>query len=89
MGTKALIWFFNKSFRHLIRGLFVEQNSIFANVKQQLEAGNHVVLMPIYRSWADFFVLSYVQVLQGLEMPFTVGNSEDTPRIQLFDAWLK
>ena len=45
--------------------------------------------MPIYRSWADFFVLSYVQVLQGLEMPFTVGNLEDTPRIKLFDAWLQ
>jgi hypothetical protein len=24
MGTKALIWFFNKSFRHLLRGLFVD-----------------------------------------------------------------
>lgn len=60
VGAKALIWFFNKSFRHLMRGLFVEQNSIASNVKQQLEAGSHVILMPIYRSWADFFVLSYV-----------------------------
>ena len=34
LGTKALIWFFNKSFRHLMRGLFVEQHSIVSNVKQ-------------------------------------------------------
>jgi hypothetical protein len=34
LGTKALIWFFNKSFRHLIRGLFVDQSSIEKNLKE-------------------------------------------------------
>jgi hypothetical protein len=44
--------------------------------------------MPIYRSWADFFILTYVQTLQGLEVPFTFGNYEDVPKIKLFKAWL-
>ena len=73
-GAKALIWFFNKSLRNAVRGLFVEQQSLQKNVKDQLAAGYHVVLMPIYKTWADFFILSYVQIMQGLEVPFTFGN---------------
>lgn len=33
MGVKALLWFFNKSFRHAVRGLFVEQDSLATNLK--------------------------------------------------------
>jgi len=58
------------------------------NLKQLLKQDNYVILIPIYRSWADFFLLSYVQVLQGLEMTFTLGHLEDNPQITLFDAWL-
>lgn len=59
-GVRALLWFFNKSFRHALRGLYVETASLGKNVKEQLDAGSRVVLMPIYRSWADFFIISYV-----------------------------
>lgn len=44
--------------------------------------------MPIYKSWADFFILSYVQIMSGLTVPFTYGNYEDVPKIKLFEAWL-
>lgn len=60
IGTRALLWFFNKSFRHTIRGLFVEVNSLVQNVKEPLGAGKTIILMPIYRSWADFFILTYI-----------------------------
>ena len=54
-----LIYVFNKTMRHMLRGLFVETESITKNVKEQIDQGYHVILMPIYRSWADFFLLSY------------------------------
>jgi glycerol-3-phosphate O-acyltransferase len=56
---RMLIYVFNKTMRHMIRGLFVETESITKNVKEQIDQGYHVILMPIYRSWADFFLLSY------------------------------
>jgi len=33
--------------------------------------------MPIYKSVADFFILTYIQTIEGLEVPFTYGNFED------------
>jgi glycerol-3-phosphate O-acyltransferase len=74
LGVRTLLWFFNKSFRIIVRGLFVESNSLVQNVKEPLQAGKTVILMPIYRSFADFFILTYVQILQGLEVPYTFGN---------------
>ena len=44
--------------------------------------------MPIYKSWADFFITSYAQILSGVIVPFTFGNFEDVPKIKLFETWL-
>ena len=45
--------------------------------------------MPLYKSFADFFILMYVNCTQRIKLGFTFGNYEDTPRIRLIDAWLK
>jgi len=45
--------------------------------------------MPQYKSFADFFILAYTLAVHNIELPFTVGNKEDTPRIPLIDKLLK
>ena len=57
-------------------------------VKGLLASGQRVVLMPLFKSFADFFVMTYISHTQGLPPNFTFGCYEDTPRIKLFDAWL-
>ena len=56
-------------------------------VKQLVLDGKRVVLMPIYKSFTDAFVLSYTANHFSLDMPFMFGNMEDTPRIKVFDRW--
>lgn len=46
------------------------------------------MLLPIYKSFSDFFVLTYVLHHYEIEQPFTFGNLEDKPRITLFDKWM-
>jgi hypothetical protein len=41
--------------RKAVHGLWVDQKSI-SKVKNLLDQGNHVVLMPLYKSFADSFV---------------------------------
>ena len=45
--------------------------------------------MPLFKSFADFFILNYVTLTQGMQPGFTFGCYEDTPRIKLFDTWLQ
>lgn len=82
-----MLWYFNKAFRNGFHGIFVEMNSL-NNVKQLLADGKRVVLMPLFKSFADFFILTYVSLTQGMQPGFTFGCYEDTPRIKFFDAWL-
>lgn len=58
-------------------------------VKKSIKNGYKVILMPLYRTFLDYFVLSYVNHTQGIPSGFTFGNFEDTPRIMLFDHILK
>ena len=59
MGIKSVIWYFNKTMRHAVQGLHVDERSL-DKVKQLLQTNHRVVLMPIYKSFADAFVYIYV-----------------------------
>lgn len=88
MGIKSMVWYFNKTMRHAIAGLNVHKPSL-DKVKQMLVDGYRVVLMPIYKSFADAFLYIYIHNHFNVEAPFLIGNKEDTPDIKLFETWLK
>lgn len=54
-----------------------------------INSNHKIILMPLYKSFADFFVHQYVVKTQGIECGFTFGNFEDTPRIRMIDALLR
>ena len=58
------------------------------NVKKLIEQGEKVILMPTYKSFADSFVLTQLFLLQNMDIPFTMGCYEDTPRYQLYESLL-
>lgn len=60
-----------------------------AAVKKLLSDGKKVILMPIYKSFADAFIYIYIHMRYNIEAPFIFGNMEDTPDISLFKKWLK
>ncbi len=87
-GLRPLFWYFNKNMRSGIQGLFVDMNSV-KMVKNLIQSNKKIVIMPLYKSFADFFVQIYVQMTQHLYGGFTFGNMDDTPRIALMDTWLR
>lgn len=44
---------------------------------------NRVIYMPIFKSLVDVWVLLFIHMKYGIEIPFTFGNDEEipTPRI--------
>ena len=87
-GLRPLFWYFNKNMRSGIEGLNVDMNSV-AMVKDLIKRNNKIVIMPLYKSFADFFVQMYVQYTLHLYGGYTFGNFDDTPRIGLMDSWLR
>ena len=48
-----------------------------------------MVLLPYYKSFSDALVLLYTYAAHGIEVPFTVGNFEDSPKVQGIQALVK
>jgi len=88
LGARALLYLFNKNMRRSIQGLHVDMTGINV-IREKLKAGYKIIFMPLYKTFLDFFILSYVNLTFGIPMGFTFGNFEDTPRIVLFDRILK
>lgn len=85
---RLFFWYFNKLMRRGIQGLYIDTQSV-KMVKNLISQNHKVIFMPLYKSFADFFILMYVNCTQRIKLGFTLGNYEDTPRIRLIDAWLK
>ena len=54
-----------------------------------MHMNERVVLLPVYKSFADLFVLIYTLASHDIDIPFSVGNYEDIPRVKFIDMLLK
>lgn len=54
-GLKVFYWYFNKILRHAVQGLWVDTKSVNI-VKELIDLNHRIVIVPIYKSFADFFV---------------------------------
>ena len=75
---------------HLVEGLHIDNKSL-ENIKSITynDRKVRVVLMPIYKSYADVLIIHYLNYLFDLELGFTFGNYEDSPKIGFVDRLLK
>jgi hypothetical protein len=85
-GIKTIVWYTNKIMRKVSSGLFVDDKSLM-KVKSLINENNKVVLLPIYKSYADFFIHTYIFHHYELGIPFTFGNLNDIPEIGNFKEW--
>lgn len=83
-----MVWLFNKFMRRNVFGIYVHEPSLNRMQALVTNSNNRVVLMPVFKSFADFFLQVYINFHYDLDMPFTFGNMEDTPHIKIFDKWL-
>jgi len=74
--------------RLALQGLHVDEHSL-ANVKALADQGKRLVLMPIFKSFADPFILGYIFNYFEMEMPFMFGHLEDTPHIKMMEKWVR
>ena len=83
-----MTWIFNRTMRKSIQGLHVDEHSL-AKVRALADQGKRVILMPIFKSFADAFILGYIHNYFEMELPFMFGHLEDTPHIKLMEKWVR
>ena len=83
-----MLYYLNRQFRQVTQGLFVEEPGI-ERLKKLLAKGERVILLPQYKSFSDQFIILYTLAYYNIEIPFAVGNYEDTPRVNFLDICLR
>ena len=86
-AVQVVLAYFNRIFRQISRGIFVQQSGVDA-IKKLIAANERVILLPVYKSFADFPVLLYTLFVNRIEIPFTFGNLEDIPKAPLIKSLL-
>jgi hypothetical protein len=64
----------------MIKGLYVDTVGV-ERVKDLVHQNKRVVLVPLYKSFGDFYILQLINYTMGIESGFTYGNFEDYPRV--------
>ena len=87
-SLRALLYALNRAGRSITDGLFVSQSGI-QKIKELIQSGEQVVLLPYFRTYTDVLVLLLALYAHEIPIPFTIGNWEDTPRNKLTDSLLR
>ena len=87
-GVRTMVYLFNKNMRRSLQGLHVDMRGL-QTVQDLVKQDKKVILMPLYKTFTDYFVQQFVNQTQDIPGGFTFGNFEDTPRIFLFDHILR
>ena len=74
---------------HVLEGLYVNAKGVQTVKKLCQNRKTRVVLVPMYKSFADPLLMYYIQYLNDIELGFTFGNYEDSPKIQAISTILK
>lgn len=88
--TQLTFFILSKLMAHLIDGLHVDRGSLNKIKKMSLNDRKlRIVFMPIYKSYSDPLIMHYINFFTDLELGFTFGNFEDSPKIGFVDRLLK
>ena len=87
-SLRALLYILNRAGRTVTDGLFVSQSGI-KRIKELIQSGEKVILLPYFRTYTDFLVLLFTLYVHEIPIPFTIGNWEDTPRNKITDTLLR
>jgi hypothetical protein len=71
-----LLYTLNRRFRQITKGILVDEPGIIS-LKKLMLTGQRVVLMPLFKSYLDLAVLTFVLASYNIDIPMAIGNMKD------------
>jgi hypothetical protein len=80
----------NKTVTRLCDGLHIDMKGL-ANIKQMTERDRKtkIVFMPMFKSYSDLFILHYANYISDIEMGFSFGYYNDSPKIKMIERLVR
>jgi len=76
----------NKSVTRLLDGLHIDMIGL-KNIKEMTERDRKtkIVFMPMFKSFSDLFILHYANYISDIEMGFSFGYHNDSPKVKMIE----
>ena len=86
-ASQALFYFMNKTVMWLLDGFHVDLEGL-QNIKQMTERDRNtkIVLMPMFKSYSDLFVLHYANFVSDIEFGFSFGYYNHSPKVKMIES---
>lgn len=80
----------NKSVTRLLDGMHIDMNGLKAiKAMTEQDRKTKVVLMPMFKSYSDLFILHYANYISDIEMGFSFGYYNDSPKVKMIERMAK
>jgi len=74
--VKPFYWFLHKQFRKIFDQIIINDQEL-KSLKLLVEKKKQsVILVPSFKSYADFVLLTYIHLIYGIDLPFVTGLKE-------------
>lgn len=71
----------HKAGNHLSTGIYVDLKALERVKMMSSESQNRIIFVPLNRSFTDLLMFQYINFMQGVNIGYTIGSLEDTPRM--------
>ena len=66
---------------HLSSGIWVDLKALDRVKMLSNDSQNRIIFVPLNRSFTDLLMFQYINYMQGVNIGYTIGSLEDTPRM--------
>jgi len=74
---------------HLIYGLHIDFESQDRMKKLGKDRKNRIIMLPLFKTYGDPILMHYINYISELELGFSFGIQEDSPKINFVDQLLR
>ena len=86
---RTTFYLISKIAAHLVQFAFVDMQKLKRIKDLALNQKTKIVFMPMWKSFQDILILHYVNYYADLEIGFTFGNFEDSPKFAFYEKLVK
>ena len=74
---------------HLIYGLHIDTESLERVKRMSENRKNRVIFLPLFKSFGDPILMHYINYIADMELGYSFGVQEDSPKINFIDQLLR
>jgi len=88
-ACQRTFYLLSKVAKHIFEGVLIEQDGLDMVKELSKDRKTRVVMMPVYKSYADPLVLYYINYMKNFDFGFIFGHLEDSPKVLAVENLLK